>query len=323
MFKKIFREIKKYDTIVIVRHIGVDPDALSSQLALRDAILLTFPHKKVLAIGSGTSRFTYIGKLDKMEEVSNALLIVLDTPDKKRIDGVNIDDYSFVIKIDHHPFIEKFGNLEYIEETASSTCEIIMELLRRTKLLCNSSIARKLYIGLISDSNRFMFESSTAKTFSLVSHYLQEYPFSIKDVYNQMYLRPLAEVRFEGYIAQNMIVTDHGVAYIIITDDIINKFKVDTAAAGNMINNFNFISEVLVWVTITEDIKNENIRISIRSRGPEVNKVAENHHGGGHKFASGVKTATFEEADLIIHELDAVAKKYIETLEKEVNENGY
>lgn len=322
MFKKIFREIKKYDTIVIARHIGVDPDALSSQLALRDSIRLTFPQKKVLAVGTGTSKFSFIGKLDKIEDVSNALLIILDTPDKKRVDSVRIEEYSSVIKIDHHPFIETLGNLEYIDEKSSSTCEIIMDLLAQTKLLCNSNIARMLYIGLVSDSNRFMFDSSTTKTFALVSKYLEEYPFSIKEVYEKMYLRPLSEVRFEGYIAQNMKVTDHGVAYIMITDDLINKFKVDTAAAGNMINNFNFISEILVWMTVTEDIKNENIRISIRSRGPEINKVAEAHHGGGHKYASGVKISTFEEAEMIVSELDAVTKKYIESLENEEEDHG-
>ena len=321
MFKKIFREIKKYDTIVIVRHIGVDPDALSSQLALRDSIRLTFPEKKVLAVGTGTSRFSFIGRLDKMEAVSNALLIILDTPDKKRVDGVRLEDYASVIKIDHHPFIEPLGNIEYVLDTASSTCEIIMDLILNTKLLCNQNIARMLYAGLVSDSNRFMFESSTSKTFALVSKFLEMHPFSIKEVYEQMYLRPLSEVRFEGYLAQNMTVTDHGVSYIIITDDIINKYKVDTAAAGNMINNFNFISEVLVWVTVTEDIKNENIRISIRSRGPVINKVAEAHHGGGHKYASGVKTTTFEEAQFIIRELDAVSREYIESME-EVSDDG-
>lgn len=322
MFKKIFREIKKYDTIVIVRHIGVDPDALASQLALRDSIRLTFPNKKVLAFGSGTSKFTFIGKLDKVEPVSNALLIILDTPDRKRVDGVQLDDYESIVKMDHHPFIEKLGQIEYIEETASSTCEIIMDFIASTKLVCNEQIARQLYIGLISDSNRFLFDTCTSKTFALVSRYLAEFPFSIRDVYQKLYLRPLAEVRFEGYISQNMIVTDHGVSYIILTDDILNKFKVDSAAAGNMINNFNFISEILVWVTVTEDIKNENIRISIRSRGPEINKVAESHHGGGHKFASGVKTTTLEEAKLIIRELDEVTKKYIDTLEEEEEDYG-
>ena len=311
MFKQIYKVIKKYDTIVIARHIGVDPDAMASQIALRDSIKLTFPHKKVVAIGTGTSRFYYIGKLDKLEEYQNALLIVVDTPDKRRIDLADPADFSYVIKIDHHPFIERFANLEYIEDDSSSVAQIIMDLLLHTKLQCNQSIAKTLYYGLVSDSNRFLFSNSTSKTFRLVSIYLEQYPFDITEVYQNMYLRPFNEVQLEGYISQNMIVTDHGVGYIDITDDIQNKFKVDSAAAGNMVNHFNHIEEILVWVTITEDVKNGQIRISIRSRGPKINTIAENYHGGGHKFASGVKTQTFEEAHLIIRDLDQACLEYI------------
>lgn len=311
MFRQIYKIIKKYETIVIARHVGVDPDAMASQIALRDSIKLTFPNKKVVAVGTGTNRFSYIGRLDKLEEYQNALLIVVDTPDKKRIDSVNPELFDFVIKIDHHPFIEKFADIEYIEEDASSASQIIMELLLSTKLQCNQEIAETLYYGLISDSNRFLFSSSTAKTFDLVSVYLKKYHFDITKIYQNMYLRPLNEVRLEGYISQNMVLTDNGVSYIDITDDIQNKFKVDSAAAGNMVNHFNFIQEVLVWVTITEDVKNGQIRISIRSRGPEINKVAEKYHGGGHKFASGVKVETFEVAHHIIEELDQVCLEYI------------
>ena len=107
MFNEIFNKIKEYNNIVIARHIGVDPDALCSQLALRDAIKLTFPEKKVIAIGSGSKKFASIGNLDKNEVLEDALLIVLDTPDKKRIDTAILDHYKYRIKIDHHPFIEK------------------------------------------------------------------------------------------------------------------------------------------------------------------------------------------------------------------------
>lgn len=317
MYKQIFKTIKQYENIVVARHVGVDPDAMASQIALRDSIKLTFPEKKVLAVGSGSSKFSFIGKLDKYEELENCLLIVVDTPDLKRIDTVNVDKFDFVIKIDHHPFIEEFGGIEFIRDSASSAAEIIMDMIYNTKLKCNKEIAEVLYYGLVSDSNRFLFNSCSADTFDLVSKYMREYNFDLGSLYSKLYLRPLNEVRLEGYIAQNMIVTDNCVGYIDITDSIINKYKVDSAAAGNMVNNFNFISEVLVWVTITEDIKNGQIRISIRSRGPEINGVAERHNGGGHKMASGVKVSSFEEAHQIIDELDVVTKKYIEELELE------
>lgn len=310
MYRKLLKTIKKYDTIVIARHIGVDPDALCSQLALRDAIKLNFPEKKVIAIGTGSQKFAHIGKLDKLETVSNALLIVTDTPDIRRVDSVDFSQFSYIVKIDHHPFVEDFGGLEIINDQASSACEIIMELLIDMKFRLNSAIAELLFMGLVSDSNRFLFDSSTSHLFSLVSYYLDNYSFELSSCYSKLYLRPLNEVRLEGYISLNMIVTDHGLGYVSITDDIIQKYGVDSASAGNMINNFNFIKEVLVWVTMTEDLKNNQIRISIRSRGPEINNIAEKHHGGGHKFASGVRVKTMDEAMKVIDDLEQLLIAY-------------
>ncbi|MGN1355743.1 MAG: bifunctional oligoribonuclease/PAP phosphatase NrnA [Bacilli bacterium] len=320
MYKKIFKEIKKYKTIVIARHIGVDPDAMASQIALRDSIKLTFPEKKVIAVGTGSAKFNFLGKLDKLEKFNNALLIVTDTPDRRRVDGPNVDDFDYAIKIDHHPFIEKFCDLELIEDTATSACEVIMKLIKNTGLKCNKEIAEVLFMGLVSDSNRFLFSSCTAETFNLVSEYLDEYKFDISPLYQQLYSRPLNEVRLEGYISLNMTVTENKLGYIKITDEIINKFGVDSASAGNLVNNFNFINEVLVWATITEDLKNDQIRVSIRSRGPGINHIAEKYHGGGHKKASGVKLRTFDEAMELMNDLDKFLAEY--NSKEEALENG-
>ena len=311
MYNELINKIKEFDTIVIARHIGVDPDALCSQLAFRDAILATYPSKKVLAVGMGSQKFLSMGKLDKLERCEHALLIVCDTPDLKRIDSVNISDYDYCIKIDHHPFLEKFGDLEYIEDNLSSTCEIIMKILLNTELECNSSISELLYLGLVSDSNRFLFNSCSSDTFKMVSFYLEKYPFDLSLAYEKLYMRPMNEVRLEGYISLNMTVTDNHLGYVIINDDIINSYGVDSASAGNMINNFNYIKEILVWVTITEDSKNHLYRISIRSRGPEVNTVVEKYNGGGHKYACGARVKSLEEAMNIIEDLDNTLSYYL------------
>ena len=317
MFKEIYKKIEEYDTIVIARHIGVDPDALASQLALRDSIKLTFPNKKVSAIGTGSAKFYQVGRLDKLEKVSDALLIVLDTPDKKRVDSVDFSQFAYMIKIDHHPFVEEFCNLEYIEDTASSTAEIIMNLIMNTDLECDKNVAETLYLGLASDSNRFLFDSCTSKTFGLVSIFLEKYNFELSEVYKKLYLRPMNEVRLEGYIALNMNVTENGLGYIQITNEVLNQLEVDSASAGNMINNFNFIKEVLVWATITEDVKNDQIRVSIRSRGPEINEVAEKFNGGGHKFASGAKLKSFDDAMQLMKELDECLIEYNKIISEE------
>lgn len=315
MYNEIINKIKEYDTIVIARHIGVDPDALCSELALRDSILLTYPDKKVVAIGTGSQKFLSFGKLDKLETYKDALLIVCDTPDKKKVDSVNFEEFNYSIKIDHHPFVEKFCDLEIIEDEKTSVSEIIMNIIEETELKCNSSIAELLYMGLVSDSNRFLFSNSTSDTFKIVSTYLEKYPFDITKAYQKLYIRPLNEVRLEGYISLNMTVTENGLGYIFITDDILKELGVDTASAGNMINNFNYIKEVLVWVTATEDLKNNQYRVSIRSRGPEVKEVAERHNGGGHKYASGVKAKTKEDVIEIIKDLNILLKE--EKKEKE------
>ena len=185
-----------------------------------------------------------------------------------------------------------------------------MDMILNTELQCTNEISELLYMGLVSDSNRFLFNSSSADTFKLVSKYLSDYPFDLSIAYNKIYLRPLCEVRLEGYIKSNLIVTENELGYIVINDELINQFGVDSASAGNMINNFNYIKGVLVWATITEDVKNSQFRISIRSRGPAINKVAEKYNGGGHKYASGVRTKTLDEALLIMKDLDEELLKY-------------
>lgn len=316
MYNEIVDKIKEYDNIVITRHVGVDPDALCSQLALRDSIKLTYPEKKVLAIGTGSQKFAHFGRLDKYEKLDNALLIVCDTPDKKRVDTAVLDDYSYIIKIDHHPFIESFGGLEVIEDDKTSACEIIMKIIEDTELKCSKEIAELLYMGLVSDSNRFLFNSATSNTFQRVANYLRDYDFDLSSIYNKLYLRPLSEVRLEGYISLNMKVTENKLGYVIITNDVINEYGVDSASAGNMVNDFNYIKEILVWATITEDVKNNQYRISIRSRGPEINKIAERHNGGGHKMASGVKCKSLDEALSVMRDLDNELKIYNEEIEE-------
>jgi len=187
-----------------------------------------------------------------------------------------------------------------------------MQMLLETELKCDSNIAQLLYMGLVSDSNRFLFNSCTPETFSLVSTYLKEYPFDLSDSYHKLYLRPLNEVRLEGYIELNMIVTENNLGYIVISDELINQFGVDSASAGNMINNFNFIKEIYAWAFSTLDEKNDIYKINIRSRGPIINEVAARHNGGGHIYSSGARIKTEEEVDELFRELDLVCKEYKE-----------
>ena len=312
IYKQIFKVIKKYDTIVIARHIGADPDALGSQFALKEIILKTFPNKKVYAVGNPASRFKFFGNNEKIDNIdtTKGLLIVLDTPDIKRIDGVSLNNFEYVIKMYHHPIIDKYANIELIDEDSCSTSQLILEFIFNNKIEINKEIGEKLYLGIVGDTDRFLHDYTSSKTFSLVTRLLEETNIDFTSLYKVLYQRPISEIRFEGYIYQNLILTENGVAYIKIIDRKLKEFGVDSAAAGNMINDLKFVNEIIVWVFLTEDIKSNLIRANIRSVGPYINDVATKFGGGGHKYASGVKLKTWDDSDKLINELDELVKNY-------------
>ena len=72
----------------------------------------------------------------------------------------------------------------------------------------------------------------------------------------------------------------------------------------------NYINEIYAWAIFSQDVSNNVIRGSIRSRGPIINEAASHFGGGGHIFASGVRIKTFEEVDELIKELDDICSTY-------------
>lgn len=316
MYKDIYETIKSYNNIVIARHVGPDPDAMASQMALKDSIKLTFPEKNVFTVGSGVAKFNFIGIPDKgidYSQLNDILLIVTDTPDKRRVDMDELTHYEKSIKIDHHPFMEKFCDIEYIDNNRSSASEIVYDLIIGTPLKINKSISEKLFAGIVEDTNRFLFNNSTKETFETISKMIENENIDIVKVYQNIYKRSLAEVKFYGYMIDQMNMTEHGVGVIKVTNSTLEEYKVDSATPGNLINGFNNIEEAIIWLSATEDIKNKFIRVSVRSRGPIINKLLEQHNGGGHPLASGTKLKSFEEVDNLIKDLDNLCKEYLES----------
>lgn len=317
IYKAIYNEIKKYKKIYIVRHIGPDPDAYGSQMSLKDTILETFPDKEVYAIGTTVAKFKYFGKVDRVSsfDYENSLLIAVDIPDNRRVDVENFSSFKHVVKIDHHPLVDKFSDIELIDEYASSTCELILDLINNTKLKMTKEIAEKIFIGIVSDSNRFLV-STTSKTFSSVSELIRKNKLDLEKLYRLNYTKPLSETRLMGYIASTLKVDKNGFAYIELDEDVIKSLGADISAASNMINDFNNIKEIVLWIFISKD-SNNMYRVNIRSRGPVVNEIAAKYNGGGHKLASGVRTTKKEDIDSLIKEYAELCRQY-----KESENNG-
>lgn len=313
-YKQITKKIKEYDTIVIARHIGPDPDAIASEIALRDIIKLNYPNKRVYAVGASVSKFKYFGTLDKLDNIdeSNALLIILDVPKFDRVDSSIKDNFKYTIKIDHHPCDEVVCDLELVDESSSSTSQLITEFAYKAKLKLDKDIAEKLFMGIIADSDRFLLSYTTPKTLNLAAKLLNDFKFELMPLYNNLYERGINERKFESYIINNINISENGFGYIKVTDDIIKKYGVDSSTASNLVNDLNFIRELKVWAFSSYDEKCDLYKINIRSRGIVINEVAEQFNGGGHKFASGARLRSEEDVDKLFEALDELCKSYKE-----------
>ena len=313
-YKKIIKIIKKYDTIVLARHISPDPDAIASQLALRDSIKLTFPEKDVYAVGAGVHKFKYLGNLDKpaLNELEDALLIVLDVPNYCRVDGIGALQYKAILKIDHHPAEDIIGDVDWTDDTMSSTCEMIANLIMNTNLVLDQKIAENLYLGMVFDSDRFLLPNTSARTLKTAYDLVSTSKINFVSLYDNLYERSISEEKFRAYLINNIEITDNKFGFIFVPSEDLKKFDVETTSVSNQVNDFYFIKELICWMFVVYDERNDVYKANIRSRGPIINEVASKYNGGGHKFASGCRTNDYKVLEDLAHDLDEACKKYFD-----------
>ena len=313
LYKKILKIIKDYDEIVLVRHISPDPDAIASQIALRDSIKLTFPEKKVYAVGAGVHKFKYLGNLDKIDvtTLSNALLIVLDVPNFFRVDGISGLEYQAILKIDHHPAEDIIGDVDWTDEGMSSTCEMIANLIMETKLVMDQKIAENLYIGMVFDSDRFLLQNTSTETFKTVYNLLTTSKIDFVPLYDNLYERSIVEEKFRAYLINHIEISENHFGFIFVPADVLKKYNVEATIVSNQVNDFYFIKELLCWMFVVYDERNEIYKANIRSRGPIINEVASKYNGGGHNFASGCRSKEYKDMEKLAKDLDETCKKYI------------
>lgn len=313
LYKKIIKIIKEYDEIVLARHIGPDPDAIASQIALRDSIRLTYPNKKVYAIGAGVNKFRYLGNLDKvnLKELEHPLLIVLDVPNFIRIDGIEELEYQAILKIDHHPAEDIIGDVDWTDDTMSSTCEMITNLILDTKLEIDTRIAENLFLGMAFDSDRFLLQNTSKETFQTVYRLLDISQINFVPLYNNLYERSIVEEKFRAYMVENIKISENSFGFLNVTAEALKKYNVESSIVSHQVNDFFFIKELICWMFVVYDERNSIYKVNIRSRGPVINEIAGKYNGGGHKFASGARTPNFKDIEKLAKDLDAACKAYL------------
>lgn len=310
MLNEILEKIQSHDTIIIHRHFRPDGDALGSQIGLKEILLENFD-KKVYAVGDESDRLEFVGKMDQISDecYHDALVFVLDTADLALVSDERYSQGSYVIKIDHHISRSDFGDLNYVDTSFESCAGLIAYIAIQLGLRINQNAAKALFTGIVTDSGRFRYDSTTARTFDIVSKLL-ETEFSITEVYDNLYVEELDNVRLKAHFMLNFQLSSNNVAYMKNTKEDIEKFNTNffTISRG-MVNTMAGIKGISIWVNFTEDIENNVIVAEIRSNKYNINEIAVKYGGGGHKFASGASLESWAIADEMLRDLDLLAKE--------------
>lgn len=313
VISQIIDTIEAYETIIIHRHVRPDPDAYGSQVGLKTLIQTNYPDKHVYAVGTHEKLLSYLATQDEVAQKSyqNALVIITDTGNTERIDGGNYQEGAFLVKIDHHPDIEQYGDLRWVDPTASSTSEMIFTLFeegsssRGWKM--SDETARLLFAGIVADTNRFMLPRMTAKTFD-VARRLSEYSFNRPQLFSSMYEVNRTILHLQGFIYQNFIMDENGAAYMKIDKKTLERFQVAASQTSQLIGSLGKVKGIKAWVFFIEE--ENQIRVRIRSIGPVINGLAAQFGGGGHPLASGAFVYSWEEADELISGIQQLCKTY-------------
>ena len=310
--KKIIEAIKKYNTIIVHRHMNPDPDALGSQGGLVEILRVSFPEKKIYKVGGPVGDLDFLTTMDDVsdEEYKDALVIVTDTANTPRISDERYNLGSMLIKIDHHPNDDVYGDLQLVNSDASSCSEIIVDfyLENQKELKLPKEAARLLYAGIVGDTGRFLYPSTTPHTMRVAAR-LMEKDFVPNEVNNQMNVISQKVAKLTGYILQNLTISEVGVAKVLLTQETLKKFDLMDTETSSIVSIPGTVDGVLTWGIFVEQPEGY-FRCRLRSKGPVINEVAKRHHGGGHPLASGANAKNIEEIDQIINELTELANKW-------------
>lgn len=308
--KQILKAIKKFDTIIIHGHEHPDGDCLGSQIGLKDIILTNFPNKKVYVVGENADYLSFIGNVDIIDDslYNNALAIIVDLANKERASDSRFINAKYIIRIDHHIYVEKFADYEYINSDLPSCSEIIVDFARKFKLKMSKIGANALYTGIITDTGRFKYDSVKAHTHEIAA-YLLNLGVNPQEIDNYLSVDTFEVLKLKGYLLSNFKITNDGVAYIKMTRDVIESYNVKDEEAANLVNMLGTIKGVCVWFLVIE-YETGIIKVRIRSKGPSINEFACKYNGGGHKKASGAKLSSWDELPLFIEDINNLVKEY-------------
>ena len=299
--------LKKYDTVIIHRHTNPDGDAMGSQIGLKNLLLDNFPEKKVYAVGDGAGRFSFMdgSVMDEIpdETYKGALAVILDSAEHSLVSDDRYTLAEKTLRIDHHIFCEKFADVEIVETAFESCAGLVTHLAREWGLTINTSAAKALFTGIVTDPGRFRYDSTTPRTFSDAA-FLLEKGFNPTEIYDKLYVDDFSMIKMRAGFVLDIRFTKNNVAYIYSDRKKVDSLGVsDFTVSRGMVNVMAEIRGVDVWVNFTESTDG-TVLAELRSRNLDINKIAVKYGGGGHLKASGASLKDKAQAMEMLADLD-------------------
>lgn len=311
MISKAFDAIKNHDVIIIHRHSNPDGDAMGSQLGLKHVLQTNFPDKKIYAVGDPAGRFSFMED-SVMDEISDefyegALAIVLDTSAKSLISDDRYTLAEQTLRIDHHIFVEDIADIDIDDTSFESCCGLVTYLVREWGLEVDSKAAKALYTGIVTDSGRFYYDSTSPRTFDLASFLLSK-GFNPAELYSNLYVDTYENVRKRAEFVLSIKFSKNNVAYSYSDKERVAKLGMEAQSVSRgFVNTMGDLKGVDAWVNFTEC--EQGVLCEIRSKNLNINQIAVAHGGGGHLKASGATLKDRQEAMQVLDELDALVEK--------------
>ena len=310
MFGQILETIKNYNRIIIHRHSNPDGDAMGSQIGLKNLIKDNFPDKEVYAVGDDAKRYAFMdgSTMDEIDDslYSGALAIILDCGAAALISDERYKTAAKTVRFDHHIFAEKIADIEAVDTSYESCCGLLTDFAVQSGLRLSAASAKALYTGMITDSGRFRYDSTTSKTFRLASELMKQ-EFDTGEIYSQLYADELSAVQLRAKFVLKIQLTEYRVAYIYTTKEELASYNADTfTISRGMVNTMSDIRGVDIWVNFTET--EDKVLVEIRSSKYTVQPVAVKYGGGGHAKACGASVKDRETAMALLEDLNAFTK---------------
>lgn len=310
--EEILATIKAFDRIIIHRHQRPDPDALGSQVGLAEILRASFPEKEIYQVGGPVEGLDYLALMQTIPDdlYKGALVIVTDTANAPRVSDQRYDQGAKLIKIDHHPNDEPYGELVWVNTKASSCSEMIVSFWQmfQNELTMTQEAARLLYAGIVGDTGRFLYPATTVTTLRLAAELL-DYGFDAAKINRQLDQVSRSVARLSGYVYENIEIDEIGAGKVILSQELQQRFGVVDSETSAVVSLPGKIDEVMAWAIFVEQPEGY-YRVRMRSKGPVINEIAKRHHGGGHPLASGANAKDLEEVAVIYQEIQAAIKEF-------------